>query len=146
VIYLSGCKYFQSSTLICYLFERVNVCRDIILPSILNVCILLCAYVARFWGRRDTRDTGSFLVGERTVLLSVTQCFYVLGTPYCIRVYIETTKYVVNPFCDRTENFGSRQTAHCALSNDWPQRTLPSTRCIIVFMLLLLVKFGTVAI
>jgi len=48
------------------------------------------------------------------------------------RRIIEHTNYVVNLFCDRIQKFGSRQTALCALRNDWPQRTLSSTRCIIV--------------
>ena len=96
MIYLSGCEHFQSSTLICYLFERVNVCRDIILPSILNVCILLCAYVARFWVAETPffdRRENSFVVGDTTFLCAGNAVLY----------NIETTKYVVNRFCDRRE-------------------------------------------
>jgi len=90
----------------------------------LKVCILLCTYVARFWGRRDTRDTGSFLVGERTVLLSVTQRFYVLGTPYCI---YRNHKICCKPILRQERKIWLTANGPLCMRNDWPQRTLPST-------------------
>jgi len=81
-----------------------------------------------FWTERHR----FLLVGKRTVLLSVTQRFYVLGTPYCI---YRSHKICCKPLLRQERKILLTSNGPLCMRNDWPlwpERTLPSTRCIIV--------------